>query len=322
MITYLLGDGINSHFLLLTCFILSFLGTISFLALLKERLPQDVGREFAVNGEKSKGKPRGAGIIFILVFVLLVLVLLPVDTEAVIYLVMLTAAMLSGYLDDASTHPWGRLKKGLLDFVIAGICTGTYLNFNGSCFRLLPDGAVIELHPALFAVLAVLLIFAAINVVNCTDGVDGLSTTVAIVSLLSFFLVFRQTENSLYGAMSVSFLLSLMGYLWFNASPSKLLMGDAGSRAIGLLLALLCLKCGMPLLFLPLCFVFVLDGGLGLLKIMLIKLFHRPMMTKLRTPLHDHTRKVLGWSDTQTVFRFTIIQVVVSALTLYVLFFC
>lgn len=321
MIPYFFGESVDSRILLLICFIASFVGTIGMSALLKERLPRDGGREFAVGGEKSKGKPRGAGIIFILVFSLISLLLLPVDTESVIYLIMVICAMLSGFLDDASSHPWGRLKKGLLDFLLAGICTGTYLNFNGSSFRFLPNGAVIELHSALFASLAILLIFAAINVVNCTDGVDGLSATVAIVSLLSFYVVFRSLENTLYGAFTISFLLSLLGYLWFNASPSKLLMGDAGSRAIGLLLALLCLKCGMPFLFLSFCLVFLLDGGLGLLKITLIKLLHRPVLMKIRTPLHDHARKVFGWSDTQTVFRFTIIQGSVSALTIYLLFF-
>lgn len=331
MIFKLLGSDVNSRYCLLSCFILAFLGTICLLSWLKNLLPVDGGKAFAVNGEKSKGKPRGAGIIFILVFAILSFLLLPVDSEAMIYLLMIVAAMLTGYLDDASSKPWGRLKKGLLDFIIAGVCAGTYINFNGSEFRILPDGGTIVLHPVLFAILAILLIFVAINVVNCTDGVDGLCGTVAMVSLLSFYVVFNSLgkkefgilpdfASSLYDALIITFLLSLMGYLWFNASPSRLMMGDAGSRAIGVLVALLSLKCGMPLLFIPLCLVFIVDGGMGLVKIILIRTFHRPMLRKIRTPLHDHARKVKGWSDTQTVFRLAIIQVAVSVLTLCVLF--
>ncbi len=330
MIYKLLGST-GSHYCLLACFALAFLGTICLLSWLKNLLPVDGGKEFAVNGEKSKGKPRGAGIIFILVFAILSFLLLPADNEAMIYLLMLVAAMLTGYLDDASSKPWGRLKKGLLDFVIAGVCAGTYINFNGSSFRLLPDGGTIELHPVLFCALAIILIFAAINVVNCTDGVDGLCGTIALVSLLSFYVVFNYlgkesvgvisgSDAALYGAMIITFLLSLMGYLWFNASPSRLMMGDAGSRAIGLFVALLSLRCSMPFLFLPLCLVFIVDGGIGLVKIILIKLFRRPMLKKIRTPLHDHARKVKGWSDTQTVFRLAIIQVAVSIPVLCALF--
>lgn len=328
---YKLLDGDAARYCLLACFVLAFLGTICLLSWLKNLLPVDGGKAFAVNGEKSKGKPRGAGIIFILVFAILSWLLLPVDNEAMIYLLMLAAAMLTGYLDDASSKPWGRLKKGILDFIIAGVCAGTYINFNGSSFRLLPNGGTIELHPVLFGALAIMLVFVAINVVNCTDGVDGLCGTIALVSLLSFYVVFNYlgkeefgvisaADASLYDAMIITFLLSLMGYLWFNASPSRLMMGDAGSRAIGLLVALLSLRSGMPFLFLPLCLVFFVDGGIGLVKIILIKTFHRPMLKNIRTPLHDHARKVKGWSDTQTVFRLAIIQVAVSMLVLCILF--
>lgn len=320
MLIELFQNADLSRYALLGCFLLSFVGTILILGGLQNFLPRDAGRAFAVNGEKSKGKPRGAGIVFILVFAVLALLLLPVEPQTVIYLSMTVAAMLTGYLDDASKNPWGRLRKGLLDLVIAGVCAVTYINFNGASFQLLPGGATITLHPVLFAVLAVFLIFVSINVVNCTDGVDGLCGTLAIISLLSYAVVFYKLSDTLESALCVSLLLCLMGYLWYNASPSKLMMGDAGSRAIGLFLAVVSLQCGAPLLFLPLSLVFVLDGGLGLFKILLIKTFHRPMLSRIRTPLHDHARKVSGWSDPQTVFRFAILQVVLSGLTLYLLF--
>ena len=62
-------------------------------------------------------------------------------------------------------------------------------------------------------------------------------------------------------------LMVLAAYLWFNCSPSKILMGDAGSRSIGVFLAVISLKSADPLLFILFASVIIVDGGLGLLKL-------------------------------------------------------
>ena len=114
-------------------------------------------------------------------------------------------------------------------------------------------------------------------------------------------------------------IVAILAYLWFNASPSKLLMGDAGSSAIGVFIALTFLKLERPLLFLPLAIVLILDGGLGLLKVSLMRFLKIKILKNVRTPLHDHVRKNLGWSDAQTVFRFSIIQMVIAIAVAYFL---
>ena len=63
----------------------------------------------------------------------------------------------------------------------------------------------------------------------------------------------------------------ILGYLWYNAHPSRLLMGDAGSRAIGIFFAILSLKSGYVLLFIPFCIVFIVDGGIGIIKVSLLR---------------------------------------------------
>ena len=77
-----------------------FILTALLLRFLKGYLPADGGRAFAVNGEKSKGKPRGAGIIFILVFAVLSALFLRVKAEDLLYLAAIVLGMLSGFLDD------------------------------------------------------------------------------------------------------------------------------------------------------------------------------------------------------------------------------
>lgn len=116
----------------------------------------------------------------------------------------------------------------------------------------------------------------------------------------------------------VVMLVTAFAYLWFNCSPSRLLMGDAGSRAMGVFLAVCALKTGRPLMFIPLCIVLIIDGGLGLLKLSCRRfLGMKKFMENIRTPIHDHMRKNKGWSDTQVVFRFTLAQIVVSLAALY-----
>ena len=65
--------------------------------------------------------------------------------------------------------------------------------------------------------------------------------------------------------------------------------------------------------------VLILDGGLGLLKITLIKVCKVHIMKNIRTPLHDQVRKNMGWSNTHNVFRFAIIQIVVNVIYLYLI---
>lgn len=295
--------------------ILAFAATCIITSLCKNILPRDQGREFAVNGQKSQGKPRGAGIIFVLVFAVCSILFVPYSNEILIYMILVVAAMLSGYLDDRSNSPWSDYKKGLIDLVIALACAITYVNYNGTHIQLFYSDSLSFTMPVVpFVILAVILIWASINVTNCSDGVDGLCGTISIISLLTLYGIcqIKGVDESVKHCLLI-FTVCLLGYLWFNASPSRLLMGDAGSRAIGFFIALASLKTGSPFLFIPAALVLILDGGLGLVKVFLKRFFKITILANTRTPLHDHVRKNKGWSDTQVVFRFAIIQIVISA---------
>ena len=151
--------------------------------------------------------------------------------------------------------------------------------------------------------------------VNCTDGVDGLSASVAVVTIGTYLLAYK-TELGTYATAGVVFIGALLAYLWLNAKPSSLLMGDAGSRAMGFFIAMLSLKCGHPFAFLLAAIVFIVDGSLGIIKISLKRFLHISILKNTRTPLHDHVRKNKGWSDEQVVARWLILQCVASALLL------
>ena len=225
-------------------FLLAFALTALMDSVFHDKLPHDHGRAFAVNGELSKGKARGSGLIFVLCIALVTLAVVPFKVEYLIYTVLLIASMLSGYFDDASETAWNEYKKGLIDFVIAVVAGVTYLNFNGTSVNFMSTTFTIA-YP-LYLLLIVILIWASINVVNCTDGVDGLSASLAVVSIGTFLLAYGE-ELGDYATAAIVFIGALLAYLWSNAKPSSLLMGDAGSRAMGFFLAILALKCGHPL---------------------------------------------------------------------------
>jgi phospho-N-acetylmuramoyl-pentapeptide-transferase len=311
-------DYINEYTFLSIIF--SFALSCLSISLGKEVLPKDGGRAFAVNGKLSAGKPRGAGIIFILTFILSTVLFVPLNAELIIYLVLTVAAMLSGFFDDSSQTPWGELKKGLIDLVIALMTAVTYLNFNPNTIIIPFVSQPVALNPVLFGFLIVVLVWASINVTNCTDGVDGLCGTLSCITLATIYGLFSSYDIEPYLRHTILILIvSVLGYLWFNASPSKLLMGDAGSRAIGLFIAIAVLKTGNPLFYIPAAIVIIIDGGLGLLKVSLLRFLKIRILTNVRTPIHDHVRKNKGWSDTQVVLRFAIIQTIISVSILYAL---
>ena len=94
---------------------------------------------------------------------------------------------MTGYLDDAAKTSWGRLKKGILDFLVALLVTFTYLHFNGNQITLALTGSSFSIPAPVFAVLSIALIWISINVTNCADGVDGLSGTLTIITIMTFY---------------------------------------------------------------------------------------------------------------------------------------
>ena len=307
-LTTLVFLGIAAAFLLV-CFLLKTCARF---------LPRDAGREFAHDGSLSAGKPRGAGFLFVLAFAAVSIVFRPFSLENGIYLILVVAAMMTGYLDDGSKTPWGEYKKGLLDLIIAILVAVTYLNFNPACIDIEILNISVEIPAVVYGILTVILVWVSINVTNCADGVDGLSVSVSCVTLGSLYAVTLIKDNAdSFRGMIPMFISCLMAYLLFNATPSTLMMGDAGSRAMGLFIAIAAIKTESPLLYVLTAIVLILDGGLGLVKVSLLRFAKIHIMKNIRTPLHDHVRKNKGWSNTQTVTRFTVLQAAACVAALY-----
>lgn len=305
-------------------FILMVIGSVgictALLALFKNKLPKDQGREFAFNGKLSAGKVRGAGIVFVCAFIIAALLFVPVSIEYVIYYILIFFGMLSGYLDDRSEKPWGEYKKGAIDLVISALTAANFVYFNQELTSISLFGAELNIHPVLFGVIAAVLVWMLINAVNCCDGIDGFCGSLTTVSLVSVMAAGTMLGmDTRIHSLVILMILVLIPYLWKNAEPSTMMMGDAGSRALGLFLCICVLKTGNILLAVPLCFVICLDGLLGIAKVSLIRFLKINAFKNIRTPLHDHFRKNKGWSNTQVIFRFCMIQALISAVTVIVM---
>lgn len=316
----LLFENAKMNWVALVGLLFAFIVTCILLSVFSNKLPKDLGRDYAHDGKLSAGKPRGAGFLFIIVFIVATLLFVPFNREYLIYLILVAAAMLTGFLDDCSRAPWGEYKKGLLDLLIAVMIAVTFLNFNPNTVNFALFGSTITIPKVVFGILIVILVWASINVTNCSDGVDGLSGTLTIITLLTIYGIDQIKGTSLnFNFIILIFVICILAYLWFNATPSKLMMGDAGSRAMGLFIAIAILKTGSPFLYIPVAFMLIIDGGLGLVKVSLLRFLKIRILTNVRTPIHDHVRKVKGWSNTQAVYRFAIIQIMISIIVIFMI---
>lgn len=276
-------------------------------------LPTDRGREFAFQGGKSKGKKTSSGALFITIFFLISNLFLKIDLEIRLYLIAVYAEMLTGFLDDQSKVAWGELQKGLLDLAVSIFVAIVYVKFNTNIIYLALFGTTFYMpYPILFF-LIIVLCWMAVNLTNITDGVDGLSSSLMITYLMGAFILGEKLGTLIsIKPLVIVFVSVLMVYLWLNANPCSHLMGDAGSRAMGLFSAVVILKSGAPFMYILFALVFIVDGCSSLIKLSVIRLTKKPFMDDIMTPIHDHVRKRGQWSNAQTTTRFALVQLMVT----------
>lgn len=314
-----------------------------FIPKLYNLMPHDRGREFTVNAEQAKGKPTGTGSIFITFFVIDCLLFIPMSVYQYIILALTWLTMLTGYLDDRSVTSWGEYRKALLDLLIA-VATSFVLMFWAK--NTSPDNKIyfwlpfithqVAVNEIVYVIITTIMIWASINTTNCTDGVDGLSATLVLIALFtlgavlyfimghtniaSYLLVPHIADGARWGAMLFALSGVVMGYLWHNAFPSKCLMGDAGSRALGYFIGACVMVSGNPFMILITSSIIFVNGGMGLLKVFLLRFFKIKIFSKVTFPLHDHMRNNRGWSPTQVLLKFVMIQLLITTVLIGIFF--
>ncbi len=306
-------------------------------------LPSDRGREFTLTKEAAKGKPTGSGVVWVSFFVILAFIFCPLNWLEGGILFLTWIIMLTGYLDDRSEKGWGEYIKAFLDLIVCLAASFLLAHFmknefaDGRLYFWFPfTSKLIHIPSWLYIIISTILLWISINTTNCTDGVDGLSSSLVLFALvimgIIFYMVLGHIDIANYllvpslkrGASwaLITFTLAgvLMGYLWHNAFPSSVLMGDAGSRALGFYIGICVLVSGNPLMFLATSSIIFVNGGMGLLKVALKRFLHISIFENIRFPLHDHMRKNKGWSPTQVLIKFVIIQILITFAMLAIFF--
>jgi phospho-N-acetylmuramoyl-pentapeptide-transferase len=174
-----------------------------------------------------------------------------------------------------------------------------------------------------FVVWVLLMMTGFANGVNLTDGMDGLAAGSASLVVASYTVIaFWQFRNpQTYTAVdplelaivSASMFGALLGFLWWNAHPAKIIMGDVGSQAIGGLIAALALLTNTQLLLLVIGGIFVAETASVILQVASFKTAGKRIFKM--SPLHFHF-DLLGWAETTVVIRFWILTGIGVALGL------
>jgi phospho-N-acetylmuramoyl-pentapeptide-transferase len=150
------------------------------------------------------------------------------------------------------------------------------------------------------------------NAVNLTDGLDGLAGSIAAVAFSAYGVIaFLQGQIWLV-AFVFTVVGGLLAFLWYNAHPAELFMGDTGSLAVGATLAVVALMTGQWLLLPVVGFVFMAEALSVILQVGYFKLTGGKRLFKM-SPLHHHF-ELLGWSETHVTQRLWLVGILSAML--------
>jgi len=185
------------------------------------------------------------------------------------------------------------------------------------------DSIGLHMGTAVWVLWGTFIIAAAANAVNLTDGLDGLAAgsstfcfaCLAIIGYWQYrhFSIYHVPDALDLALASVALAGACLGFLWWNAAPAKIFMGDTGSLSIGSGLAALCLLMNLDLLLVIIGGLFVIITLSVVIQVISFRLFHRRVF--LMAPLHHHF-ELMGWPETTVIVRFWILAGLFAALGL------
>ncbi len=163
-----------------------------------------------------------------------------------------------------------------------------------------------------FLVMIYIVVAGTTSAVNLTDGLDGLAGGCAAIVLLAYigitFITGGQADLALLAGCIVG---ACVGFLWFNAFPATIFMGDTGSLGLGGAIAGLAVMTKTEELLIVLGGIFVLEALSVLLQVFYFQAFRKRIF--LLAPIHHHF-EILGWSETKIILRFWIVAAVCAAI--------
>src|SRR5271165_642895 len=304
------------------------------------RARQGKGQPIREDGPKShlltkKGTPTMGGLMILIgLFVATILWANPYNPYVWIVLAVTLSYGLIGFYDDylkvtkrTSSGFSGRLRL-FLELFIAGVATYAISTAQGKFGTVLTvpffKELILDLGPVLFVLLGIFVIAGAGNAVNLTDGLDGLAIVPVMIAASAFGVIAYLVGNRVFadylqvhhvagsGELAVicgALLGSGLGFLWFNAPPAMIFMGDTGSLALGGALGTMAVAVKHEIVLAIVGGLFVLETASVIVQVLSFKMTGKRVFRM--APLHHHFEQK-GWAEPTVVVRFWIIAVVLA----------
>ena len=317
------------------------------------RSKEEVNELFDLHGKKA-GTPTMGGVMILATLVIAVLLAGDLTNPYIhITLFVLIALGLLGFKDDYAKISEGNSKgvsskfKLVWQFGVALIATLAILytpdmyGCEGAVSSELtehePWGLYIPGFDTSFSLgwlavpFGIVVIIGASNAVNLTDGLDGLASGCTITTCLSYTLIatvaglvgIADTASSELAVLTLAMTGAVAGFLWFNAYPARVFMGDTGSLAIGGAIGVIALATKQELLLVVIGLVFVVEAMSVMAQVFYFKYTKKKYGAGRRllkcAPIHHHF-ELSGWKETQVITRFWIISGLCAGLGLAILF--
>jgi phospho-N-acetylmuramoyl-pentapeptide-transferase len=290
---------------------------------------QHIREEGPETHQLKQGTPTMGGLLILVVATVAFLAVSKYKVPALTVLFVTLACGAIGFLDDfiKLTHRRslglrGRWKLILLALITVGVgFAAQHQHLPTSVF--IP---VVHWNVQLsygWYILLFLVIAGTVNGVNLTDGLDGLAAGTGIIALITFTAISVVTyirsgnpnhrfdsrlDLAIVGAALIG---ATIGFLWYNAFPAEVIMGDTGSFSIGGALAAMAIFTKTISLLLLIGGIFLIEALSVIIQVISFKYFHRRVF--LMTPIHHHF-EMKAWSETKIMVRFWIVTAILCAL--------
>jgi phospho-N-acetylmuramoyl-pentapeptide-transferase len=293
---------------------------------------QQIREDLPERHVEKQGTPTMGGLLIVLAATVGYLALSRWTVEGLTVFGMTLACAAIGFLDDFTkiTH---RRSLGLAGrwklLLLAGVTFGVGVvveRYDIGTVIVIPPGLDLDLGWAWYP-LAFLIIAGATNGVNLTDGIDGLAAGTGLIALVTFtamniLLYIRSGQlPGVFGGLDVgaldqailggALIGGCIGFLWFNAFPAEVFMGDTGAMAIGGALAGLAIFSNTEILLVLVGGIFVIEALSVMLQVLSFKYWGRRIF--LMAPIHHHF-EMKAWSDTKIMLRFWIIGAILGGI--------
>jgi len=281
---------------------------------------QAIREDAPARHQTKAGTPTGGGLLLLVAAILgVVAAARPSPSIAVVILIMVGFGAI-GLADDLLKVRRGknlglRARERLAAQALLAVVVGLY------AFLVSPDGGALTVPRAgviplgwLYVPFATLFVMGFVNAANLADGLDGLAAGLGAIAAGAYVVIAFRAGMTGLGVVAAAVGGAWVAFLWFNAHPAQVIMGDVGSNTLGAALAALAIFTRTELLLVVVGVVFVAEALSVLAQVAYFKSTGGRRIFRM-SPLHHHF-ELIGWAEPQIVTRFWLLGILAAVLGL------